>query len=73
MQNVYYIPNQTMSLISVDKAISAAGFDSPDFKNLTWKADETSTLKMIKSNGTYVLDASVKYWTWSATGERSQY
>jgi hypothetical protein len=56
---VHYIPQQGMSLISVDKAISDQGFDSPDFKNLTWKADDdTCTLKILKTNSTFMLDAA---------------
>jgi hypothetical protein len=62
-----------MSLVSVDKAISSTGFDSPDFKKLTWKADDTCTLKMPKANGTFMLDASVKYWSWTKSGVHSQH
>ena len=32
------------SLAAIDKEISGQGFDSPDFKNLTWRADDTCTL-----------------------------
>jgi hypothetical protein len=32
LRNVHYIPQQGMSLISVDKAISDQGFGSPDLK-----------------------------------------
>jgi hypothetical protein len=61
-----------MSLISVDKAISGQGFDSPDFKKLTWKADDTCTLWILKTNGTFMLDASVKYWSWTKSGVHKQ-
>jgi hypothetical protein len=72
LQNVHYIPQQNMSLISVDKAISGQGFDSPDFKNLTWRADDTCTLKILKSNGTFMIDAAVKYWS-TKNGVRGQH
>jgi len=65
LRNVHYIPEQSMSLISVDKIISGQDFDSPDFKNLTWKADDTCTLKILATNGTFELDASVRYWSWT--------
>jgi hypothetical protein len=68
LRNVHYIPQQSMSLISVDKAISGQDFDSPDFKNLTWKADDTCTLKILATNGTFKLDASVRYWSWTKSG-----
>jgi hypothetical protein len=55
---VHFVPNQTMSVISVSKTIASAGFESPDFKNLTWKANDTCNLKMIKTpEGAYVLDS----------------
>jgi hypothetical protein len=73
LTNVHFIPDQTMCLISVDKAINKSGFDSPDFKNLTWGAAGGCTLKMVESNGTYVLDASVKYWTPFENGVRTQF
>jgi hypothetical protein len=66
--DVHYLPQQNMSLISVDKAMHSQGFDSPDFKKLTWKADRNCTFKMLRSNGTFVLDASVKLWTWTSSG-----
>ena len=66
--DVHYLPQQNMSLISVDKAMYSQGFDSPDFKKLTWKADRNCTFKMLRSNGTFVLDASVKLWTWTSSG-----
>jgi hypothetical protein len=48
-----------MSVISVSKIIASADFGSPDFKNLTWKANDTCNLKMIKTPaGAYVLDSS---------------
>ena len=62
-----------MCLISVDKAINMSGFESPDFKNLTWKADDACTLNMVQSNGTYILDASVKYWTPYKNGACAQF
>jgi hypothetical protein len=65
LRNVHYIHEQSMSLISVDKVISGQDFDSPDFKNLTWKADDTCTLKILATNGTFELDASVRYWSWT--------
>lgn len=73
LRNVHFIPQQNMSLVSVDKAIAAQDFESPDFKNLTWKADDTCTLKLIKTNGTYMLDASVKYWSWTKSGVHKQH
>jgi hypothetical protein len=73
LRNVHYIPQQSMSLVSVDKAISGQGFDSPDFKNLTWKADDTCTLKILKTNSTFMLDASVKYWSWTKSGVHKQH
>jgi hypothetical protein len=73
LRNVHYIPQQNISLISVDKAISGQDFDSPDFKNLTWKADDTCTLKILATNGTFELDASVRYWSWTKSGVHKQY
>ena len=73
LRNVHYIPQQGMSLISVDKAISDQGFGSPDFKYLEWKADDTCTLKIMKTNSTFVLDASVKYWSWTKSGVHRQH
>jgi hypothetical protein len=73
LRNVHYILQQSMSLASVHKAISGQGFDSPDFKNLTWKADDTCTLKILKTNGTVMLDASVKCWSWSKSGVHKQH
>ena len=68
LTDVHYMPQQRMSLISVGKAINSQGFESPDFKRLTWKADHNCTLKLLKSSGTYQLDASVKMWTWTRNG-----
>jgi hypothetical protein len=68
LRDVHYIPQQKSSLISVNKAISGQDFDSPDFKNLTWKADDTCTLKILATNGVFVLDASVRYWSWTKSG-----
>ena len=73
LRNVHYIPQQGMYLISVDKAISDQGFGSPDFKHLKWKADDTCTLKILKTNGTFVLDATVKYWSWTKSGVHKQH
>jgi hypothetical protein len=58
-----------MSLISGDKAPCDQCFDSPDFKNLTWRADDTCTLKILKTNG--MLDAAVKHWS-TKNGVRGQ-
>ena len=52
----------------MDKAISGQDFDSPDFKSLTWKADDTCTLKILATNGTFKLDASVRYRSWTKSG-----
>ena len=68
LRNVHYIPQQKMSLISVNKAISGQDFDSPDFKHLTWKAEDTYTLKILATNDVFVLDASVRYWSWTKSG-----
>ncbi len=68
LTDVHYLPQQNMSLISVDKAMHSQGFDSPDFKKLTWKADRNCTFKMLRSNGTFVLDASVKLTSWTSSG-----
>jgi hypothetical protein len=73
LRNVHYKPQQKMSLISVNKAISGQDFDSPDFKNLTWRADDTCTLKILATNGTFVLDASVRYWSWTKSGVHREY
>ena len=64
-----------MSLVSVDKAISSTGFDSPDFKKLTWKADDTCTLKILKTNSTFMLDASFRQvrWSWTKSGVHKQH
>ena len=59
LQGVYYIPDQPMSLISVDRALMNLAFDSPDFKTLTWKLDDSCTLTMQRHNGAYTLDAAV--------------
>ena len=59
LDNVYFLPEQRMSLISVDQAIDTSGCDSPDFKQLTWRIDDNTTLKMLKSNGTFPLVATV--------------
>jgi hypothetical protein len=56
---VHFVPDQRMSVISVNKCITSAGFDSPDFKKLTWKANDTCTLNMMKTpEGAFVLDCS---------------
>jgi hypothetical protein len=70
LRNVHCIPQQNMSLISVDKETCDQGFDSPDFKNLTWRADDTCTLKILKTNG--MLDAAVKYGS-KKNGVRGQH
>jgi hypothetical protein len=66
--DVHYMPQQNMNLISVDTAMRSQGFDSPDFKKLTWKADRNCTFKMLRSNGTFTLDASVKFTSWTSSG-----
>jgi hypothetical protein len=43
LQSVHNIPEQHLSRVSVDKTISSAGFDSPDFKKLTRKVDDSCT------------------------------
>jgi hypothetical protein len=68
LTDVHYMPQQRMCLISVGRAMTSQGFGSPDFKNLTWEADGNCTLKMIKTNGTFQLDASVKFWKWTRSG-----
>ena len=56
IENVHYLPNQPMSLLSVDKLIAHSNASSPDFKKLEWTVGD-STLRMNKSNGTYALSA----------------
>ena len=68
LTDVHYMPQQRMCLISVGRAMTSQGFGSPDFKKLTWEADRNCTLKMIKTNGTLQLDASVKFWKWTSSG-----
>ena len=68
LTDVHYIPQQRMSLISVGCAMQSQGFGSPDLEKLTWKVDRNCTLKLLKTNGTFQLDASVKYWKWTASG-----
>jgi hypothetical protein len=68
LTNVHYMPQQRMCLISVGSAMENQCFDSPDFKNLTWKVDTNCTLKMIKTGTTFQLDASVKFWKWTSSG-----
>ena len=68
LTEVHYMPQQRMSLISVGRAMNSQGFESPDFKTLTWKVDRNCTLKMLKSNETYQLDASVKFDSWTKSG-----
>jgi hypothetical protein len=68
LTDVHYIPDQRMSLISVGKAIASQGFESPDFKRLTWKVDKNCTLKLIKASDTLQLDATVKLWKWASNG-----
>ena len=59
LENVYFIPKQPMSLISVSTAIDSNDFSSPDFKKLTWMLDDSHILTMTRSNKTYLLDATV--------------
>ena len=66
--DVHYMPNQRMCLVSVGKAMTSQGFSSPDLEKLTWKADNNCTLKLIKTNSTFQLDASVKYSKWTKSG-----
>jgi hypothetical protein len=68
LTDVHYIPNQRMSLISVGKAIASQGFESPDFKRLTWKVDRNCTLKLLKTSNTLQLDATVKLLKWTSSG-----
>jgi hypothetical protein len=68
LTDVHYMPNQRMSLISVGKAIASQGFESPDFKRLTWKVDRNCTLKLLKASNTLQLDATVKLWKWTSSG-----
>jgi len=56
LENVHYMPNQPMSLISVSQAIDTAHASNPDFKNKKWKFN-TDLLRMTFSNGTYYLNA----------------
>jgi hypothetical protein len=68
LTDVHYMPSQRMSLISVGKAIASQGFDSPDFKRLTWKVDRNCTLKLLKTSNTLQLDATVKLLKWTSSG-----
>ena len=68
LTDVHYMPNQRMCLISVGKAMASQGFGSPDLETLTWKVDNNCTLKLIKSNHTFQLDASVKFCSWTNSG-----
>lgn len=56
LQDVHYIPNQPMSLISVSKAISNSGVSNPDFVNRTWTIGDKS-FELIDTNGTFTLKA----------------
>jgi hypothetical protein len=38
-----------------------------------WKADDTCTLKILKTNGTFMLDASVKYRSLTKSGVHKQH
>ena len=69
---MHYIPRQRACLSSLSTRPSLAKVSTPlpAFKNLTWKADDTCTLKILKTNGTFMLDASVKYWSWTKSGVR---
>ncbi len=68
LTDVHYMPNQRMCLISVGRAMASQGFGSPNLEKLTWKVDNNCTLKLIKSNSTFQLDASVKFCTWTNSG-----
>jgi hypothetical protein len=68
LTDVHYMPNQRMCLISVGRAMASQGFDSPNLKKLTWKVDDNCTLKLIKSNNTFQLDASVNFSSWTESG-----
>jgi hypothetical protein len=59
LDNVYFIPDQHMSLISVNKAIDTSGCSSPDFKDLTWRLNDECVVTMNKDNGTFTLNATV--------------
>ena len=56
LKDVHYIPGQAMNLISVSKAFENEGVQNPDFINLEWVINDT-TFKMVRSNGTFALDA----------------
>eukprot|EP00976_Prorocentrum_cordatum_P000798 16424-Prorocentrum_minimum.AAC.1 len=57
LNDVHYIPNQSMDLISVSSALTKDGVSNPNFVNLTWDING-KTFKMIKTNGTFSLDAT---------------
>ena len=56
LQDVHYIPDQPMSLISVSKAIANPGVSNPDFVNNTWSIGD-KTFDLIGNNGTFTLKA----------------
>ena len=56
VNDVHYIPGQSMNLISVSSALTQNGVSNPDFVNLTWDING-KTFKMIKTNGTFAFDA----------------
>eukprot|EP00976_Prorocentrum_cordatum_P053562 1080659-Prorocentrum_minimum.AAC.1 len=58
VNDVHYIPGQSMNPISVSSALAhpERRVSNPDFINLTWDING-KTFKMIKTNGTFVLDA----------------
>ena len=56
VNDVHYIPGQSMNLISVSFALTQNGVSNPDFVNLTWDING-KTFKMIQTNGTFAFDA----------------
>ena len=56
VNDVHYIPGQSMNLISVSSALTQNGVSNPDFVNLTWDING-KTFKMIQTNGTFAFDA----------------
>jgi hypothetical protein len=46
--------------------------DAPRYGWVTWRADDTCTFKILKTNGTFMLDAAVEYWS-KKNGVRGQH
>ena len=55
LNNVHYLPDQPMSLLSVSRAIST-GADSPNFNDSTWELGN-DTYSLLNSSGVYYLRA----------------